>query len=90
MKKSICILGSTGSIGKSSINLINNNKNKFSIELLMANSNYKLISEQIRKFKPKYFIISNYKIYLKIKDKFKKKKIKILNNIFEARLKKKK
>ena len=89
MKKSICILGSTGSIGKSSISLISKNKNVFSIDLLMANSNYKLICEQIKKYKPKYFIINNYKIYLKIKNKFKKKKIKILNDINNVRLKKK-
>ena len=37
MKKSICILGSTGSIGKSSMSLISKNKNVFSIDLLMAN-----------------------------------------------------
>jgi len=89
MKKSICILGSTGSIGKSSISLISKNKNLFSINVLMANSNYKLICEQIKKHKPKYFIINNYKIYLKIKNKFKKRKIKILNNISSVRLKKK-
>ena len=89
MKRSICILGSTGSIGKSSMNLISKNKNVFSIDLLMANSNYKLICEQIKKYKPKYFIINNYEIYLKIKNKFKKKKIKIFNNISDVRLKKK-
>ena len=60
MKKSICILGSTGSIGKSSMSLISENKNVFSIDLLMANSNYKLICEQIKKYKPKYFVINNY------------------------------
>ena len=89
MKKSICILGSTGSIGKSSMSLISENKNVFSIDLLMANSNYKLICEQINKYKPKYFVINNYEIYLKIKNKFKKKKIKILNNINNVSLKKK-
>ena len=89
MKKSICILGSTGSIGKSSISLISKNKKVFSIDLLMANSNYKLISEQIKKYQPKYFIINNYKIYLKIKNKFRKTKIKILNNINDVRLQKK-
>ena len=89
MKRSICILGSTGSIGKSSMSLISKNKNVFSIDLLMANSNYKLICEQIKKYKPKYFIINNYEIYLKTKNKFKKKKIKILNDINNVRLKKK-
>ena len=88
MKKSICILGSTGSIGKSTINLISKNKNIFSVDLLMANSNYKLICEQIRKYQPNYFIINNYKIYLKTKNKFRKKKIKILNNINGVRLEK--
>ena len=89
MKRSICILGSTGSIGKSSMSLISKNKNVFSIDLLMANSNYKLICEQIKKYKPKYFIINNYEIYLKTKNKFKKKKIKILKKIKKVSLKKK-
>ncbi len=80
MKKKIAILGSTGSIGKTSLNIFKNNPNKFEIILLSANSNYINICKQIKSFNPKYFIISNNIIYKKIKKKFKKNKIKIFNS----------
>ena len=76
MKKRIAILGSTGSIGKTSLNIFKNNPNKFEIVLLSANSNYKSICKQIKNFKPKYFIINNYKVFKKTKKRFKKKKLK--------------
>ena len=81
MKKNISILGSTGSIGLNALNLINKKKFLFKINILAANKNYKLICDQIIRFKPKVFIISNYKIFEKVKKKFKKKNIKIINNL---------
>ena len=63
MKKRIAILGSTGSIGKTSLNIFKNNPKKFEIVLLSANSNYKGICNQIKNFKPKYFIINNYRVF---------------------------
>ena len=81
MKKSISILGSTGSIGLNSLKIISKKKILFNINILAANKNYNLICGQIIKFKPKVFIINDYSIYLKIKEKFKKKNIKIINKI---------
>ena len=52
MKKKIAILGSTGSIGTTSLNIFKKNKNKFNIVLLAANSNYTLICKQIKVFNP--------------------------------------
>ncbi len=80
MKKKIAILGSTGSIGKSTLDTILVKKKLFSIEILAANKNFKKISEQIKKFKPKYFIITDYKIYKKVQKKFQKYNVKILND----------
>ena len=80
MKKTISILGSTGSIGLNSLKIINSKKNSFTILILAANKNYKLICTQIIKFKPKIFIINDYKVFKKIKKKFKNSKVKILNN----------
>ena len=45
MKKKICILGSTGSIGKSTLEIISKNRNDFDVILLSGNSNYKLLKE---------------------------------------------
>ena len=41
MKKKIAILGSTGSIGKSTLEVIKKNKKNFNVVLLSANNNYK-------------------------------------------------
>ncbi len=80
MKKTISILGSTGSIGLSTLSIIDKKKNFFNINYLSANKNYKLIHKQILKYKPKVFFINNKEIFKKIKKKFKNKKTKILNN----------
>ena len=78
MKKKIAILGSTGSIGTQTLEVINNNLDKFSIELLSAYSNIDLIIKQTIKFKPKTIIIGNKNHYKKLKMTFKSQKINIL------------
>ena len=57
--KKIAILGSTGSIGRQTLEVISENKNIFSIELLSAYSNYKLLISQAKKFKPKSIIFGD-------------------------------
>ncbi len=79
MKKNIAILGSTGSIGKSLLNIVSKNKEKFNISLLTANKNYKLLLKQAYKFKVKNLIITNEKNFNIVKKK-NLKKIKIYNN----------
>ena len=64
-------------------------KNLLSINLLAANKNYKLICKQIIKYNPKIFIKKNLRIFKKIKKKFSKKKIIILNNFRDISLKNK-
>ena len=56
---------------------------------MSANKNYKLICKQIKKYKPKYYIINNYFIFKLVEKKFKNKKIEILNN-FKFSFKRKK
>ena len=41
MKKKIAILGSTGSIGKSTLDVVRKNKKNFDVVFLSANNNYK-------------------------------------------------
>ncbi len=86
MKKIISILGSTGSIGLTSLSIIDKKKNLFKINILSANKNYRLIVKQIKKYKPKVFIINDFNIFYKIKKKFKKNKILILNNFNQINL----
>ena len=87
MKKKIVILGSTGSIGKTSLNIFKKNLNDFNIFLLSSNSNYQSICSQINNFKPNYFIINNKEVYTKVLKKFKNNKIKIVNNFNDLNLK---
>ena len=86
MKKKVSILGSTGSIGLNSLRIFEKKKNLFSIYLLSANKNFKLICNQIKKFDPKIFIIKDFKTFKKVKVKFKKKNIIFFNNINECKL----
>ena len=81
MKKTISILGSTGSIGLSTLSIVNTKKNFFKVNFLSANKNYTLICKQIIKYKPKFFIVKNKLIYSKVKKKFAKNKTKILNDL---------
>ena len=85
MKKKISILGSTGSIGLSSLKIIDKKRNYFDIYLFSANENLNLICKQIKIYKPKYFIISNYNVFKKVKEKFKKNRIIILNNFSDLK-----
>ncbi len=77
--KKIAILGSTGSIGKQTIEIIRKNKKKFKILLLTANKNHSLLSRQIKEFNVKNVIISDPKSYLILKKKF--KNINIINDL---------
>ena len=79
MKKKIAILGSTGSIGKTLIEIIKKDKKNFKIELLTANTNYQEILNQAKIFNVKNIIITDKKSYLKLKKK-KLGNIKIFNN----------
>ena len=54
MKMNINIFGSTGVIGKKTLDLIDKNFPNIKINLLCAKSNYKLLIKQIKKYKPKY------------------------------------
>ena len=66
MKKKIAILGSTGSIGKTLIEIIKKNKKNFKIILLSADENHKELLKQAKIFKVKNLIINNKSSYRKI------------------------
>ena len=91
MKTKIAILGSTGSIGKLTFDILKKDKNNFDIILLTTNNNYKEILIQSKEFKVKNLVINNKKHYLNLKRKLKNKKINIYNNFdsFNKKFKKK-
>ena len=85
MKKKVAILGSTGSIGKTLINIIKQDKKNFEIVLLSADENYKELLKQAKFFKVKNLIITNENSFNRVKkDKF-SKKINIYNDFNDFR-----
>jgi len=61
MIKSLSILGSTGSIGRNSLRVVENLKGKVEIEYLTAARNSKLLVEQVRHFNPKAVALADRK-----------------------------
>ncbi len=80
MKKKIAILGSTSSIGKSLLSIIEKDKKNFKIELLTANTNYKDLIGQAKKFNAKNIIITDPLSFKKAKLFNKNRKINIHQN----------
>ena len=77
MKKKIAILGSTGSIGKSTLDVIRKDKKNFNVIFLSANNNYKKLIEQAKEFKAKNVLINNQLFYEKVKNSLKKNRTKV-------------
>ena len=80
MKKKIAILGSTGSIGKSLLNIIARDIKSFEVILLSANKNYNELFRQANKFKVKNLIICDLDSFKKAKQIYKDKNYNIFNN----------
>ena len=80
MKKKIAIIGSTGSIGKSLLSILDNEKKNTVVVLLAANRSYKTLLKQANKFNAKNLIITDYKSYKSAKKINKNPKLKIYNN----------
>ena len=83
MKFKIAILGSTGSIGDHTLDIIRKDRKNFEVVLLTANKNYKKLIKQAKEFKVKNILIYNDKYYELLKKKIKSKKI----NIFSRKTK---
>lgn len=65
--KKIAVLGSTGSIGTQTLDVIRKNKDKFSAFALVANNSYEKLYEQILELQPKYAVIANEDAYNRLK-----------------------
>ncbi|CAN5368582.1 1-deoxy-D-xylulose-5-phosphate reductoisomerase [soil metagenome] len=58
-KKKIAILGSTGSIGTQALDIISENEDKFEITGLTAGNNWKLLAQQVNRFKPSHVVLAD-------------------------------
>lgn len=63
MKKQICILGSTGSIGTQALDVIEQHADLYEVYCLTANNRYEELAVQARKFKPAAVVIANESLY---------------------------
>ena len=63
MKKQICILGSTGSIGTQALDVIEQHADLYEAYCLTANNRYEELAAQARKFKPAAVVIANESLY---------------------------
>ena len=90
IKKKILILGSTGSIGKSTLKVIKNYPTEIEIVCMSSNKNFRKLYKQAVLFNVKNLIINDPRSFLKAKNLLKKKKINLFPNISEYLKKNKK
>jgi 1-deoxy-D-xylulose-5-phosphate reductoisomerase len=84
--KKIGILGSTGSIGRNTLKIIENNSDKFELIYITAKTQVELLIEQAKKFKPKYVVIADEDKYSLLKSELTQLNIKVMsgyNSIIE-------
>ena len=67
MKENLAILGSTGSIGTNTLEVISKHKDKYKVFALSANSSVDLLLSQCQKFEPNFVHISDSNHFKKIK-----------------------
>ena len=77
MKKRIAILGSTGSIGTQSLEVIAQNPDNFEVEVITANNNVELLIQQAREFEPNAVVIANPKKYKLVSEALKNEPVKV-------------
>lgn len=65
-KRHIAILGSTGSIGTQTLEVIGQHKDKFAVEVLIAQNNADLLIKQAQKYQPNVVVIGNETLYDKV------------------------
>lgn len=77
MKKRIAILGSTGSIGTQSLEVIAKNLESFDVEVLTANNNVDLLIQQAKNFQPNAVVIANKEKYNQVSEALQDEPIKV-------------
>ena len=66
--KKIAILGATGSIGRSTIDVIKRNPEEYSLYAATGNKNYSVMAGIIREFSPQVVVMTDRSAYEKLKE----------------------
>jgi len=77
MRKRIAILGSTGSIGTQTLEVIAQNPDHFEVEVLTANNNIELLIQQAKQFQPNVVVITNSCHFDQLKEALRNEPIKV-------------
>ena len=75
--RNIALLGSTGSIGTSTLEIVKNNPDKFKIVSLTAGKNWKLLAEQAHEFKPEFVALADEKYESELRNSLRDTKIRV-------------
>lgn len=75
--KNLAILGSTGSIGTQTLQVVEANPDRFRVEVLTANNNVDLLVQQALKFKPDSVVIANEGKYQQLREALQQEEIKV-------------
>lgn len=77
--KNVVILGSTGSIGTSTLDVIRNLKHKYKVVALSANSQWELLAKQVNEFKPEYVSLADERCVESLRNSLSGNSVQILN-----------
>lgn len=77
MHKKLAILGSTGSIGTQTLDIVDRHPDLFTVEVLSAFNNVRLLTEQARKYQPNVVVIANVEKYQELSEALQDEPIKV-------------
>ena len=77
MKQRIAILGSTGSIGRQTLEIVRANKELFEVETITANNNWELLVTQAMEYLPDSVVIANESYYPQVKNALERFPVKV-------------
>ena len=83
--KKIAILGSTGSIGTQTLDIVDQNKDDLQVVALAAGSNITLLEQQARKYQPTLVAVWDQARAKELKDNLKRLKPEIINYLEEQK-----
>ena len=66
--KSIAILGSTGSIGTQTLEVVDRLHEQFCVDILTAHRNVDMLIKQVKKYRPRIAVIADEKLYKELQD----------------------
>ena len=72
-KKNIAVLGSTGSIGRQTLDVVRSQPELFHVSVLAANASDELLEQQIREFEPELAVLSDEGAYSRLKERYRGK-----------------